>query len=303
MHTRERVTRIILLILSRPKHFTRQALATRFNVSRSTIDDDIREIKRAGVDLTQDPSDHKCSIIPDNHFKELQYLMPLTPEDQYRISRAIDDAIVNNKEASYLKKKFYSLYDFQRLGIRALRRPELEKLDSLEAAKKDKRQVILEKYRSNSNQTRDRRVEPFHIDTEQGTLQAFDAEDEAIRHFKLNRIDRVEITDNVWVFENRHFIKYTDVFRIADNQTESVHLELDVFAYNALVENYPQALAYTLNAKQPHTFNFQAKVNAGFLGLTNFIMGNGEHVKIIGPDKLKTHIVQEARKIIENVGE
>lgn len=300
MNTRERTIRIILLILSRPGYYTRKMLSTRFKTSKNTIDADIKAIKDAGLHFKQNKSTHTCSILPNGDFKELRYLMPLTAEDQYKISSAIDKS-VNNTEANYLKKKFYSLYDFQRLGIRALRRPELDKLDLLKAGKNQKLQVCLENYRSNSNPIRDRKVEPFYIDVEHSTLQAFDVEEEKIRHFKLNRIERVSLTQIPWKFEHRHFLKYTDVFRIADNNVEPVHLELQVLAYNALVENYPLAMTCTMPGAKSNTFDFQAKVNAEFLGLTNFIMGNRGHVKILSPNILKQHILKEAQQIIDNI--
>ncbi len=303
MRSRERVLRIVLLLLSRPFHFSRRDLAEDFGVSKNTMDEDIKEIKRAGLDFYWERKHNKCAIIPDRTFKELEYLMPLTNEDQFRITRAIDQYCGSTKEAIALKNKFSSLYDFQRLGIRALRRPELEKLDRLEAAKKQKKQVVLENYRSNSNKIRNRIVEPFQIDAEQGMLQAFDVDDQTTRHFKLNRIKRVLLTKISWNFEKRHEYKYTDVFRIADNEKIMVHLLLDVYAFNALVENYPKARADVMNGAQENTFDFQSSVNAGFLGLTNFIMGNGEHVKIVSPDILKEHILKEAQRIIENIKE
>lgn len=286
---RERVLKVLLRILSRPYVYTRRDLAKYFEISRDAIDEDIAAIKAAGLRFDQDKPHYRCAIIPDRTFKELQYLQPLSKEDQYHISKAISQ-FCKGKEALYLKNKLNSLYDFQQLGIRALRRPALERIDRLEAGKRQKKQVILEKYRSNSNKIKDRTVEPFHIDAELDTLQAFDLEHQSSRHFRLSRIERVNLLEEDWQYESKHDYKYTDVFRIADNQQETVRLQLDVYAYNNLIETYPKALSEVYPAAEANTFDFQTKVNYQFLGLSNFILANAQHVTIISPDTLKDKI-------------
>lgn len=301
MRPRERIIRLIILVLSRPNIYTRKELATHLEVSKKTIDEDVIEIRRAGLDFRQDSLTYRCAIIPDQSFKELEYLMPLTDEERFKITTAIDRYCGNTKTATQLKNKFSSLYDFQKLGIQALRRPELEKLDLLEAAKNKKLQVILVNYRSNSNAIKNRTVEPFHIDPEIGMVQAYDVDAKDTKHFKLNRIERILESETPWAFEHKFENKFTDVFRIADNQRETIHLEFDVYAYNALIENYPKARADILPGAKINTYDFQTSVNANFLGVTNFILGNRGHVTIIGPDSLKQHIIQEAQKIIDNI--
>ncbi len=301
MRSRQRVIKLILLVLSRPNKLTRRDLAEKLEVSKKTIDEDVAEIRKAGLDFQQNTSNHKCSIIPDSKFKELEYLMPLTSQEQFSISTAIDKYCGGSEKAKRLKNKFYSLYDFQSLGIQALRRPEIEKLDLLEAAKNKEHRVILENYRSNSNEVRNRTVEPFDIDSEHGMLQAYDVDDQETKHFKLNRIERVHPSEKPWEFKREHNYKYTDVFRIADNNRVPVQLQLDVYAYNALVESFPKSRADILPGAKVNTYNFQSKINANFLGLTNFIMGNRGHVKILSPEILKEHILKEAQKIIDHI--
>ncbi len=297
MLSRERILRLLLTLIDRPYQFSRRDLAKKYSCSKNTIDEDIKNIKIVGLYFNQDEQ-NKCAIIPDRTFKELEYLMPLSKEEQFSVTQAIDKFFANNKKANSLKNKIRSLYDFQRLGIRALRRPEIEKFDRLKHAKKNKLLVILENYRSNSNQIKDRKVEAFHVTAEHGTIQAFDIEDQAVRHFKLNRFKRIQITGIPWQFEKHHDYKYTDVFRIANNNKINVELIIDVYAFNALMENYPQARGDISEGIEPNTFHFQSDINEGFLGLTNFILGNRGHVKILAPDNLKAHIINEARKII-----
>lgn len=299
MTPRERIIRLVLRILAHPYQFTKRELADYFGETKERIKGDVKILKAIGLNFRQDKSHHRCAIIPDNAFNELQYLLTLTDEDRAKISRILSTSALSSKEVLYLNNKLSSLYDFQKLGIQALRRPALERLDRLELAKKKKVQVILENYRSNSNNIRNRIVEPFHIDAELDTLQAYDVENTASKHFRLNRIERITLTDKSWQFESKHIYKYTDVFRIANNEQVMVHLRFDVYAFNALVEAYPKARADIYPAAEQHFFDFQSKINAEFLGVKNFILGNPSHVEVISPTELKEVVRNEAKKMIE----
>ena len=298
MTPRERILRLVLRLLAHPYRHTRRELAQHFGQSKDVIDDDIEKIRAVGLGFHQDRPHFKCAILPHRTFKELQYLQPLSDTDRGQISAALT-RFLPERDALYLNRKLSSLYDFQRLGIRALRKPALERLDRLEAAKKNKRRVILENYRSNSNHIRNRLIEPFHSDAELDTLQAYDVDDPATKHFRLERIERVLPTATPWGFEDQHYYKATDVFRIANNEQVMVQLRLDVFAYNVLVEAYPKALSEIVPGVERHTFDFQSKVNAAFLGLSNFIMANAEHVEILGPERLRQCIREKAQKILD----
>lgn len=300
MTPRERIIRILVKLLAHPYRFTRRDLAEEFNNGDlEAINGDIRELRHADIGLHQEEKPpYRLAIIPDHRLKELKRLMPLTDEERNRISAALSREL-STKDALYLNNKLASLYDFQKLGLRALRRPALEKIDRLETAKNQERQVVLEKYRSNSNTIKDRRIEPFFIDPELDTLQAYEPEKEKSSHFKLSRIERVILTDDPWTGKDKHQYKYTDVFRIADNEQETVQLHLNVWGFNALVEAYPKARAEISAGTLPNTFEFQSRVNSQFLGLINFIMGNADHVEVIYPERLKVRICEEAQKILQ----
>ena len=102
-----------------------------------------------------------------------------------------------------------------------------------------------------------------------------------------------------WKFKDKHNSQKTDMFRIADNDLVMVHLELNMQGRNILLDTFPKAKEAIEPASEENTFDFQAEVNAKFLGITNFILGNANNVKVIGPDSLKEHLKKQARKIID----
>lgn len=301
----ERIVRLLLRILNNPYVFTKKDLAKFFNISEYRIKQDIQILKNIGFHVEQ-PANKKYAyaILPEKGFKELKYLQSLTSEDQAKISRLLHDKL-STKEATYLVNKLSSLYNFQQLGLRALRRPALDRIDRLKHGKKNELQVILKNYRSNrSNQTRDRLVEAFEINVELDTIQAYEVNSksqEPNKHFRLSRIERVELTPQSWQFKSKHRPKLTDVFRIADYEQVRVHLKIDVQAYNYLAENYPKSLSEIYPASEPNTWDFETNINEKFYGLSNFILANSEHVKIIQPQHLRELIRQKAQAILDNL--
>lgn len=295
---RERVLMVLLRILAHPYRFTKRDLAERYKMSKDAITEDLEAMRNIGLHIEYD-NKYRYAIIPDRQFQELKQLQSLNDSDIAMISNALKQNL-SGKDVLYLNNKLSSLYDFQRLGLRALRRPALEKIDSLEKAKKDEIQVILKNYRSNSNSIKDRTVEAFHIDPELDTIQAYDVDAQKTSHFKLSRIERVVLTETTWCPDHNREYRYTDVFRIADNNQVSIHLRLQVYAYNALIEAYPKALSDILPASEPNTFDFETKVNHQYLGLMNFILGNYGQLTIIRPQELKEKVMTEAQKILSN---
>jgi predicted DNA-binding transcriptional regulator YafY len=308
MQARERIVRLILRILNSPYIHSKKDLAKHFGFHADRIKEDIEILKNIGLHVEQQKSQpYAYAILPEKGFKELQYLQQLTDAEKAKIKTSLQKNAGSSKEVDYIMNKLSGLYNFQKLGLRALRRPALNKIDDLEAAKKNKKQVVLKNYKSNSGKTRDRYLEVFLIDAELDTIQAFDideannAEEDANRHFRLSRIERVEILDTPWKFKKEHKPKLTDVFRIANPNQFWVHLELKNQAYNFLAENYPKAISEIHPTSKQDTWSFETDVNVNFYGLTNFIMAHYEHIKIIQPIELQEHIRLKAKALFEKL--
>lgn len=297
--TRQRIVEVMLKVLARPNHFSRKALAEHFDCDVSQIKKDFNHIMNAGITVEQEKrAPYRYTIIPDSGFRELEYLQQLSQKDQDKIKVALQK-FYSNKDAMYISNKLASLYNFQRLGIRALRRPSLDRINTLEEANRLEKRVVLKSYRSNSGAMKDRLVEPFDIDVSLDTLQAFEIEKGKVVHFRLPRIERVEMTDQDWEYKTLHKGEKTDVFRIANNNQVYVHLKLKAQAYNYLVENYHKAQNDIHPASEEGTWDFEASVNKNFYGLTNFILAHYQHIQVVEPQLLKDHVVTKANEILK----
>ncbi|MEO1263837.1 MAG: WYL domain-containing protein [Bacteroidota bacterium] len=299
----ERIVRLLLRVLTSPYTHTRKSLAKDFNVDISRIKEDFQLLRNIGIHVDQQKQHpYAYAIITEKGFKELQYLNVLTESEQAEIHKALHASLGSTKKANYILGKLSGLYNFQKLGLRALRRHALERIDNLEAAKKAKKQVILKNYNSNSGEKRDRHLEVFLIDAELDTIQAFDCKIMKNRHFRLSRIESVVILDTPWQFKKDHKEKLTDVFRIASAKDQiRIHLILKNQAYNFLAENYPLALREIHPAPEPNTWYFETAVNPDFYGLTNFIMAHFEHIEIVEPIGLQEHIRKKAASLLSRL--
>lgn len=296
--TRGRIVRILRAIVDYPFGYTKKQLADRYGVSTDTIAGDLAVLENAGFILDYDER-YRYAFKVDKPLKQLKDLLHFSEEDQALLYQAIDNLPNAGARHQQLKKKLASLYDFRRLGYTYLRKPHLAKVDLLLQAQSEKKQVRLVNYRSsNSNVIADRLVEPFHVSPPDDTLQAYDVDKGALRHFRISRIARVEIIPTDWQFQGHHNIVITDPFRIVDNNQVMVHLRLNVGAYNELIERYPLTKAYLEVTEDPNVFDFQCMVNHRFFGLTNFILGfHHQIVEVISPESLRQHLEKEISAI------
>lgn len=296
--TKLRLLRVMQALLDHPKHYTKRKLAELYTVNLDTIKNDFKALSNAGFVVDHDEK-YRYYFVEEKPYAQLQDLLHFSEEDQAILYRAIDQVAAYEKRGQRLKKKLASLYDYRRLGHAYLRKPYLTKVDLLMQAKNEKRQVILRDYSSsNSNEVRDRLVEPFHPSPPDDTLQAFDVDKGALRHFRISRITRVEMTDTPWQFEGHHNIMLTDPFRIVDSNQKMVHLRLRVGARNELVERFPLTQSYIQDAGEEGIYDFQCMVNHKFLGLTNFILGfHHQLLEVLGPESLLDHLQAEVEKM------
>ncbi len=295
-----RVIEILLTLVSQPYRFTRRDLEERFGVSEKSVERDLRLIRDTGLDLQYDAA-FRYAVLPERGGKELRRLLVLTDTERAALLTVLPKAFAKTRDAEAVARKLESLYDFQRLGLRSLRSPELGKIDAIEVAQRKEVCARLQNYRSTSSGVAsDRLVEPFHLDTSSGIVQAWDLGSKGLRHFRLDRTDRVEVIEDLpWAHQGKHRIEPTDAFRIAMVKQTRVHLTLNVAAYNELVERFPQARSYVEPGSEPDTFDFDAPVNAEFRGLLPFVMGHWAGVEIHGPEGLRERCREVAREILK----
>lgn len=314
--TKHRIIRLFKIIQEQPFLYTKKELARKVGVHEDTVKSDIEVIRGVGYDLEYDKRTYRYGFEQDRPFEELKDLLSFSDDEQLLLMHALRQMEERSEAARQLSERLSAIFDRQarpdggytqaqepaadyHVRPQQLTRPYLTKFQILTQAKEDKRQVILVDYRSsNSNEVRDRLVEPFYVKIEDDTLQAYDVEKRKLRHFLLSRVRRIRVTDEPWACEAEHQRLETDPFRIVNNDQVFVHLQLEVRAYNELVERYPLTKAYIQeDGVRPGIYHFECMVNKDFIGLTHFLLGFHDKVEIIAPAKLKAHLKAEIRKM------
>jgi predicted DNA-binding transcriptional regulator YafY len=293
-----RILKLQRLLLEQPFRYTKRQLAERIGIKPDAMKDYFDNLKTAGYEVKFDEQ-YRYGFSADKTYEELKDFLHFSKKEQEFLLDVINRLGHHDPSLEKLKRKIVSIYDFSRLGNPTLRKPHLSKIDLLEQAKREKRQVILLEYHSsNSNDISDRRVEPFDPNPANDMLQAFDINKKDIRHFRISRVTRIQLTNDPWAHETLHRVEATDPFYIVDDNQVPVHLRLTVGAKNELVERFPLSQVYIQPAEEPGIYDFQCKVNCQFKGLTNFILGFYHRiVEVLHPDALIEHLNKEVQNM------
>jgi predicted DNA-binding transcriptional regulator YafY len=297
---RTRSLKILFAIVESPFFYTKERFSKIYGVSKDAISDDFDAFRAAGFDLAFDKH-YRYALSAEKKYDNLRELLVFSKKEEDILTAALQKLGANDKAVEKLQKKLSRVYDVSKMN-NVFDKNFLTKMDLLEKAIKDKKAVILKDYHStNSSTVRNRTVEVFSVSAEDDIVHAFDLEAKGIRHFRISRISKLDITQTNWAYEGSHYIQSTDCFRIHNNKQVSVHLRLKVGAYNQLLEQYPTARNFIKpTSESEDMYDFQCKVNALFYGITNFIMGNYRDIEAIyEPESLIEHVEAEARKLLD----
>lgn len=181
-------------------------------------------------------------------------------------------------------------------GVRNIKLEKLNRLDRNESklaiileAIDRKKQLQLYGYQSSSGRS-DRRIEPHKVMPDNMSLQAYDHRRNAMRLFRLSRIDRIEKTDQNWKYEKKHFTLEVDLFGMsqsAEYPGSIVHVKVTNFALMLLKEEHPGYQSCIHFKEQQNkgadkdTFPWVLEMKLfNPLGLKRFAAGLPDYVKI-----------------------
>lgn len=295
---KKRLLLLLKALLENPYHYTRKQLAAMYGTSTDTIKNDMEELRNADFNVICDEK-YRYAIVPSRSLDKLEEVLFFTDTEKNILADSLKNNPQTPRQMEKLLQKLETVYDVSKLGSSMFSKSFLDKASLLESAKQQKRVVKLLNYRStNSSEISNRRVEAFGVSTKEDILHCFDLDRQEIRHFRISRVERVEVLPEAWTHETRHVVIATDPFRIVNNNQVHVHIKLRVGGYNELTERFPLTQAYLKPSNEAGVFDFECRVNEKFYGLTNFILGYHEHiVAIVEPESLLAHIQVHLRKI------
>ena len=271
-----RVFQLINLLKSSPTKSIR-ALSKTLNIDNRSVYRYFDLLRELGFNLEKDTY---------NRF----YITNEVLDDEFAFSPEeagwLKELILTVGKESYLKdsilKKLYVNSDLK-IQSKQLFKVHLSKL--VELAKKgieDKRQIVLKKYYSaNSQNIEDRLVEPIHFTDNYQHLVAFEVVSKTIKHYHLERITDIEISNQSFEFESKHHQSDTDAFGFAKNGDQfEVNMEMSLRAFVFLKEEYPETIPFINYDKSSDKYKLRIKVNS-MLPVERFVNGLKGEISLI----------------------
>lgn len=268
-------------------HWTIRQLAERFDTSDRTIYRYLNLLEEVDFLIEKDFDNRYFIITSDDDPLQAQFSVEETRLIKKLILTGTNDNPLKN---SLLKKLSLNseIDSMPRLFVKA----RLGKfVDQLAESIRNKTQVILKSYHSaNSNEIRDRLVEPIHFGDNYQSVVALDTQDKICKQFKLDRIGEVLEHKKPFEFEALHQKNQTDIFGMTGDSDTWVTLHLTLRSYLLLREEFPISIPFT--EKTETGYQFHGPVS-NFEGVSRFILGLLDEIKIINPAGLKDFVLQK----------
>lgn len=257
-------------------HFTVKQLASRFDSSERTIYRYISLLEEASFLIEQDFKNRYFIVTSDDDPSQAQFSI----EETKLIKKLIQGSATDNPFKHSLLKKLALNSEVDSMPRLFVKARQGKFVDQLAESIRNKKQVVLKNYHSaNSNEIRDRLVEPIHFGDNYLSIMALDTQDKICKQFKLDRIGEVIEMDKPFQLEALHQNTITDIFSFTGNSNAWITLRLSMRAYLLLREEYPLSIPY-VEKKEDH-YLFHGPV-ASFEGVGRFVLGLIDEIQVIG---------------------
>ncbi len=268
-------------------HWSIKQLAERFDASDRTIYRYINLLEEVDFLIEKDFDNRYFIITSEDDPTQAQFSM----EETKLIKKLIQSGAAGNPLKNRLLKKLSlnsEIDSVPRLFVKA----RIGKfVDELADAIKNRKQVVLKNYHSaNSNEIRDRLVEPIHFGDNYQSVMALDTSDKVCKQFKLDRIGEVVEMEKSFQFELLHQKNQSDIFGFTGDASTWIILHLTMRAYLLLREEFPLSVSYLQKDEKEYVFNGPV---ASFEGAGRFVLGLMDEIKVKGPESFKTFLLDK----------
>jgi predicted DNA-binding transcriptional regulator YafY len=252
-----RVFQLINLLKSKPAKSIRQ-IAKTLEVDTRTVYRYLDLIKAIGFYVEKD--DFNRYFI-DAEEKEDDF--NFTSEEAGLIKELLLTLGQNSPFKDSILKKLFVKSDIQIQSRQILKVHLSELVQQIVEAIKNQKQIILKKYYSaNSQNIEDRLVEPIHFTDNYMHLVAFEILSQKIKHYHIERITELEISNQSMQHASKHQESKPDVFGFGSSgQTYPVDLWLSLRAFVFLKEEYPLTIPYLKYDKKQDKYRLKVTVN------------------------------------------
>ncbi len=285
----ERLLRLMKLLTAN-NSLTVDEIAAKLSISQRSVYRYIDTFREAGFVIKK--ADNFIKLDKSSpYFKDISDLIHFTEEEAFILKSAIENIDENNLLKQNLKKKLYTVYNYNILAETIVSGKNGRNVQQLVEAIENKRTVILHNYASaHGNDIRDRHVEAYAFTTNYVQVWCYCPEENTNKLFKVSRIGSVEVLPENWKHEENHKSGYIDIFRMNSDELLPIKLKLGLRSANLIIEEFPLATKYLL--KLPNNEWLLDIEVCSFDGVGRFVMGLLDDIEIIDSHELEKHIAE-----------
>lgn len=290
----ERLLRLMKLLTAN-NSLTVDEIAAKLAISQRSVYRYIDTFREAGFVIKKVDNFIKLDK-SSPYFKDISELIHFTEEEAFILKSAIENIDENNLLKQNLKKKLYTVYNYNILAETIVSGKNGKNVQQLVEAIENKRPVILRNYSSaHGNDIRDRHVEAYAFTTNYVQVWCYCPEENTNKLFKVSRIGSVEVLPEKWQHEENHKSGCIDIFRMNSCEMKHIKLKLGLRSANLLIEEFP--LATKQLQKLPNNEWLLDTDVCSYDGVGRFVMGLLDDIEIIDSQEFEQHIAEILNKM------
>lgn len=292
----ERLLRVMKMLTAN-NSLTVDEIAAKLAISQRSVYRYIDTFRAAGFVIKK--TDNFIKLDKSSpYFKDISELIHFSEEEAFILKSAIENIDENNLLKQNLKKKLYTVYNYNILAETIVSGKNGRNVQQLVDAIENKRSVILRNYSSaHGNDIRDRFVEAYAFTTNYVQVWCYCPEENTNKLFKVSRINSVEVLPESWKHEDKHNLGCIDIFRMNSCDIKPIKLKLGLRSANLLQEEFPLASKY-LTKLSDNEWILETNV-CSYDGVGRFVMGLLDDIEIVDSPKF-FHYIQNLIKNFQN---
>lgn len=285
----ERLLRVMKMLTAN-NSLTVDEIAAKLAISQRSVYRYIDTFRAAGFVIKK--TDNFIKLDKSSpYFKDISELIHFSEEEAFILKSAIENIDENNLLKQNLKKKLYTVYNYNILAETIVSGKNGRNVQQLVEAIENKRSVILRNYSSaHGNDIRDRHVEAYAFTTNYVQVWCYCPEEDTNKLFKVSRIGSVEVLDDKWHYQVKHQSGCIDIFRMNSCDMKHIKLKLGLRSANLLMEEYPLSII-KLKKLPDNEWLLDTDV-CSYDGVGRFVMGLLDDIEIIDSPEF-FHYIQE----------
>ena len=287
------------------------------NADRKTLYRDLEELRRFGMDIITTHTGHYYYYnlgSRDFELPELKLLVDSVQSAKFITNRKSADLIrklsglASRHEAKYLQRQVVISG-----RVKTMNESIYYNVDKLHAAIGEDSRIRFKYYQWNVRKEPELRkngawysVSPWALlwDNENYYLVAYDAEDDKIKHYRVDKMLKISVTgekregkERFTEFDPARYSR--SLFGMYGGEDVRVTLEARNDMTGVLIDRFGKDIVITRTDEDHFRTNVEVAVSRQFLG---WVMALGDGIRIVGPESVAEQMKQEIRRLAEQYG-